>query len=312
VAGGTKKREAPLPCPGNGAILVDTHCHLDMDDYKADLDQVLRRARQAGVTRIITVGIDLASSRQAVALAERHEGVFATVGVHPHNVRELAESSVFAVLRDLCCHEKVVAYGEIGLDYVKDYAPVSLQKEHFFRQVSLARELDLPLVIHDREAHGDIMSVLESLAPFPAGGVMHCFSGDPDLARQVLDLGFFLSIPGVVTFNKAETLHQVVRQTPLSSLLIETDGPFLAPVPMRGRRNEPQLLLYTAQRIAELKGISLEEVARQTTANAEALFGFISPLKNGLERHRDVPPNFAGSERAKKFVRLAKASLDNR
>lgn len=243
-----------------------------MAAYGADLDQVLLRARQAGVTRIITVGIDLASSRQAVALAQQHAGVFATVGVHPHNVRDLADSTVYDALRELCQRKEVVAYGEIGLDYVKDYAPVSLQKEHFLRQVALARDLNLPLVVHDREAHGDIMAVLESFAPFPAGGVMHCYSGDADLAQRVLALGFFLSIPGVVTFNGAETLHQVVREIPLSSLLIETDGPFLAPVPRRGRRNEPQLLLHTAQRVAELKGVSLEEVARRTTANAIRLF----------------------------------------
>lgn len=265
--------EAPLPLLGKDVTLVDTHCHLDMEAYGADLDQVLLRAGQAGVARIVTVGIDLASSRRAVALAEKHVGVYATVGVHPHNVRECVDSDVLAVLRDLCRHEKVVAYGEIGLDYVKDYAPVPLQKEYFLRQVALARELGLPLVVHDREAHADIMAGLESFAPFPAGGVMHCYSGDPELARRVLDLGFFLSIPGVVTFNRAEILHEVVRQVPLSSLLVETDGPFLAPVPRRGRRNEPQLLLHTAQRIAELKGVGLDEVARQTTANAEHLFG---------------------------------------
>jgi TatD DNase family protein len=226
----------------------------------------------AGVTRIISVGIDLESSRRAIGLAEQHQGVHATVGVHPHNVAELSEAD-YMELRGLCGHPKVVAYGEIGLDYVKNYASVALQKEHFARQVALAKELQLPLVIHDREAHDDIMEMLEGAGPFPAGGVMHCFSGDAIFARRVLALGFYISIPGVVTFAKAEMLQEAVREIPLDSLVLETDGPFLAPVPKRGKRNEPQLMLFTAQKVAELKGISLEEVARQTTMNAVRLFG---------------------------------------
>jgi TatD DNase family protein len=268
----TQKTEIPLPVPGHGAELIDTHCHLDMSAYAVDFEAVLARALAAGVTRIISVGIDLESSRSAIALAEQHEGIYATVGVHPHNVAELSEVD-YAELRGLCGHAKVVAYGEIGLDYVKNYAPVALQKEHFSRQVALAKELQLPLVVHDREAHEDIMEILETAGPFPAGGVMHCFSGDAAFARRVLALGFHISIPGVVTFAKAEMLHEAVREIPLGSLVLETDGPFLAPVPKRGRRNEPQLMLFTAQKVAELKGVSLEEVARQTTINAVHLFG---------------------------------------
>ncbi len=266
-----QKAEIVMPLPGNGAVLIDTHCHLDMSAYEADFTEVLARASAAGVTRIISVGIDLESSRRAIALAEQHDGIYATVGVHPHNVAELGEES-YAELRRLCSHPKVVAYGEIGLDYVKNYAPVALQKEHFARQVALAKELQLPLVVHDREAHDDIMEMLEGAGPFPAGGVMHCFSGDATFARRVLALGFYISIPGVVTFAKAEMLHGAVRGIPLGSLVLETDGPFLAPVPKRGKRNEPQLMLFTAQKVAELKGVSLEEVARQTTMNAVRLF----------------------------------------
>lgn len=266
-----QKAEIVMPLPGNGAVLIDTHCHLDMSAYEADFTEVLARASAAGVTRIISVGIDLESSRRAIALAEQHDGIYATVGVHPHNVAELAEGD-YAELPVLCRHPKVVAYGEIGLDYVKNYAPVALQKEHFVRQVALAKELQLPLVVHDREAHDDIMEMLEGAGPFPAGGVMHCFSGDATFARRVLALGFYISIPGVVTFAKAEMLHGAVRGIPLGSLVLETDGPFLAPVPKRGKRNEPQLMLFTAQKVAELKGVSLEEVARQTTMNAVRLF----------------------------------------
>jgi len=268
----TKKTEIPLPVPGHGAELIDTHCHLDMSAYEADFEAVLARALAAGVTRIISVGIDLESSRRAIALAEQHEGIYATVGVHPHNVAELGEED-YAELKALCRHAKVVAYGEIGLDYVKNYAPIALQKEHFGRQVAVAKELQLPLVVHDREAHDDIMEILEAVGSFPAGGVMHCFSGDAAFARRVLALGFHISIPGVVTFAKAEMLHEAVREIPLSALVLETDGPFLAPVPKRGKRNEPQLMLFTAQKVAELKGVSLEEVARQTTTNAVRLFG---------------------------------------
>jgi len=205
---GTKKTEAFLPVPGQGAELIDTHCHLDMSAYDVDFEAVLVRAREAGVTRIISVGIDLASSRRAIALAEQHEGVYATVGVHPHNVGGLSEGG-YAELRSLCSHPKVVAYGEIGLDYVKNYAPVSVQKEHFAKQVALARELRLPLVIHDREAHEEIMAMLEAAAPFSAGGVMHCFSGDAAFAGRVLALGFHISIPGVVTFALPRCLSAV-------------------------------------------------------------------------------------------------------
>lgn len=268
----TQKTEIPRPVSGNGAVLIDTHCHLDMSAYQADFEAVLDRAGEAGVTRIITVGIDLESSRRAIALAEQYEGVYATVGVHPHNVAELSDAD-YLELRALCRQPKVVAYGEIGLDYVKNYAPVSLQKEHFGRQVALARELELPMVVHDREAHDEIMDMLEAAAPFPAGGVMHCFSGDAAFARRVLALGFYISIPGVVTFAKAGMLQEAVREVPLGSLVLETDGPFLAPAPRRGKRNEPGLLVYTAQKVAELKGISFEEVARQTTTNAVRLFG---------------------------------------
>ena len=267
----TPKKEIPLPVLGHGAKLIDTHCHLDMSAYAADFEAVLSRAPAAGGSRIISVGIDLASSRRAIGLAEQHAGIYATVGVHPHNVAELGAGD-YAELRGLCAHPKVVAYGEIGLDYVKNYAPVALQKEHFIRQVALAKELQLPLVVHDREAHEDIMEILEGAGPFPAGGVMHCFSGDGVFARRVLALGFHISIPGVVTFAKAEMLQEAVREIPLASLILETDGPFLAPVPYRGKRNEPRLLLFTAQKVAELKGISLEEVARQTTINAVQLF----------------------------------------
>jgi TatD DNase family protein len=265
-----------LPNGPGGEMLVDTHCHLEMADYR-DLEQVIARAGEAGVSRVITIGIDLESSRRAVALAADHQGVFAAVGIHPHHVQTIG-SGDYEEIRSLAASPKVVAYGEIGMDLVKRYAPVELQLEHFRQQLRLARELALPVIIHDREAHAPVMDLLRQEGPFPEGGVMHCFSGDAALAREVTALGFYISVPGVVTFAKAASLQEVVKETPLSSLLLETDGPFLAPVPWRGKRNEPAYLLHTAQKVAELKEVPLEEVARQTTANARRLFGRRQPF----------------------------------
>jgi TatD DNase family protein len=267
-----KKREMQLPVLPSGTVLVDTHCHLDMADYGHDLEGVLLKATRVGVATVITIGIDLESSRRAVALAEAHDGVFAAVGIHPHNVQGVGPPD-YEEIRGLAAHPKVVAYGEIGMDLVKEYAPAELQLVHFRQQLVLAKELGLPVIIHDREAHEPIMSVLREEAPFPAGGVMHCFSGDGDLAREVTGFGFYISVPGVLTFGKAAMLQEVVKETDLAWLLLETDGPFLTPAPMRGKRNEPAYLAYTAQKMAELKGIELSEVARRTTINARKLFG---------------------------------------
>jgi len=259
-------------------FFIDTHCHLDMNAYREDLDEVLERADDVGVERIITVGIDVASSRRAVALAESYERIYATVGIHPHDASGVNERD-YDELRRLAAHPKVVAYGEIGLDLVKQYAPASDQLHHFERQVDLAKELGLPLVIHDREAHEQVMDVLRRATPFPAGGVMHCFSGDMRLAEQTLELGFYVSVPGIVTFAKAETLQEVAAKVPLDYLLLETDGPYLAPHPKRGKRNEPAYLVHTAAKIAELRSISLLSLAEATVANTCRLFR-LPALKN--------------------------------
>lgn len=268
---GKKTTRVPPPEMIPGLMLIDSHCHLDMDDYQSDLAEVLERAVGGGVSRIITIGIDLPSSRQACQLAAANPRLFGTVGIHPHNTQGVTARD-YTELADLASRPEVVGYGEIGLDYVKMHAPREVQLEHFRYQIGLGKELNLPLIIHDRGAHEDVMTILRQEAPFPAGGVMHCFSGDPDLALEVLDLGFYLSIPGVVTFDKAEKLHEVVRKVPLSSLLLETDGPYLAPVPYRGKRNEPFFLLYTAQKVAQLREVELATVAMQTTENCENLF----------------------------------------
>lgn len=260
-----------LPVLSNTVQLIDTHCHLDMEVYAVDLEAVIAAAAHHGVTRIITIGIDEASSVKAMELSSRHANVFATVGIHPHDALQ-ATPEAYERLRRLAGHERVVGYGEIGLDYVKNYAPREVQLRVFAEQLTLARAVDLPVVIHDREAHADTLRLLRTAGPFTRQGVMHCFSGDVALAEEVLDLGFLISIPGVATFTNAQSLREVIKRVPLEHLLLETDGPFLAPVPYRGKRNEPKYILYTAQLVAELKNISLEEVARVTTANAIRLF----------------------------------------
>ncbi|WP_051305554.1 TatD family hydrolase [Desulfogranum mediterraneum] len=254
-----------------GIELIDTHCHLDMEAYHHDLETVLQAAAEAGVSRIITIGIDLESSRRAVSLAEQHPNIYASVGIHPHDAQG-ASAPVLNQLAQLALHPKVVAYGEIGLDYAKKYAPVPVQQAAFASQLRLARQLELPVIIHDRDAHQDTLHHLRQLSDFPAGGVMHCFSGDLDFARQVIELGFYLSIPGIVTFKNARDLHEVVREIDLRHLILETDGPFLAPVPFRGKRNTPDKVLHTARMVADLKQIPLSEVAQATSRNARALF----------------------------------------
>ncbi len=268
----TNAKINPPQLPAN-AKLVDTHCHLDMTAYELDLEEIVQAAAGLGVAQIIAIGIDWPSSAAAVAIAGRFQGVFAAVGIHPHQAAEAGDDD-YARLAALAARpeNKVVGYGEIGLDYAKNYAPRDRQIKEFARQLGLARELRLPVIIHDRDAHDDTMRLIREAAPFPAGGVMHCFSGDRELARQAIDLGFHISIPGIVTFKNADTLQQVAADIPLERMLLETDGPFLAPVPWRGKRNKPEYLLYTAQKIAELRNISAAEVARRTSDNAKALF----------------------------------------
>ncbi len=272
---GKKKKKAPLPVLPSGVHVIDTHCHLDMINSAMDISEVVYRAVDRGISRIITVGIDIKSSKKAIELADQFDTVYATVGIHPHNVQGLKDNS-YDELEKLCDNSKVVAYGEIGLDFVKQYAPHNVQLEHYARQVALAKKVELPLVIHDREAHENILHILKKEAPFPAGGVMHCFSGDWQFATQVLDLGFFISIPGVVTLKKSSILQEVVQKVPPDKLLLETDAPFLAPDPYRGRSNVPEYMLYTAKKVADLRGVTIEEIARTTTDNALKLFNILT------------------------------------
>lgn len=256
-------------------MLIDSHCHLEMEHYNKDREQVIAHAEQEDVGRMITVGTNPDYSRRAVEIAQAHRSVYATVGIHPHDAKN-AGADDYRMLRDLSQHPKVLAYGEIGLDFFKDYSPRPIQREHFRRQVRLARELELPLIIHDRDAHEETLTILKEEGD-RFRGVFHCFAGDEDFARRVIDLGFMISFTGTITYAKKgqETVaHRVIEQTPFEMLLVETDAPFLTPNPYRGKRNEPAHVRYVAEKIAELKGLSVEEIARQTTMNAYRLFRF--------------------------------------
>ncbi|HEY7388890.1 MAG TPA: TatD family hydrolase [Bryobacteraceae bacterium] len=249
---------------------VDSHCHLDDSQFDADRADTIERARTAGVETLMAIGTgegppDLEA---AIRLADRHEFVFATVGVHPHDAAKAGDET-FARMEALLRHPKVRAIGEIGLDYHYDFSPRPVQREVFARQLALAAQAALPVVIHTREAWEDTLAILRTASP--RAGIMHCFTGDAAQARQALDLGFHLAFGGVLTFPKAEAVREAARITPADRLLLETDCPYLAPVPMRGKRNEPAFLVETARRLAEVRGVPLEEIAAQTTANFEDL-----------------------------------------
>ena len=258
-------------------MLIDTHAHLDFPEFSADLDAVLERAKQAGVREVVTIGIDLSSSQKAVELADAYPEIYATVGIHPHDAFPLKEKEILA-LETMALNKRVVAIGEVGLDYYRDRQPRAVQRQCLRQQLEVATKTHLPVVFHVREAHEDFLSIIKDYAAALEGGVLHCFSGDWAIARRCLDLGFYLSIPGTVTFPKAGVQQEVVRRAPLDRLLVETDAPYLAPVPYRGKVNEPAFVRYTAQKVAELRGCSLAEVADQTTANAHKVFRIANPI----------------------------------
>lgn len=266
-----KKHE--LPQLNEGIHLIDTHCHLDMETYRDDFTDVLNIAATNGVEKIISIGIDLKSSRAAIELAKSYPNIKATVGVHPHDVENI-DQETYKKLKHLVLENRewVVGYGEIGLDYAKMYAPKDIQKQHFQKQLLLAQELDLPIIIHCRDAQKDIIEIVKETCTLPVRGVIHCFSGDLHFAEEAMNLGFYLSIPGVVTFKNAHDIQEVAAVAPLEKLLVETDGPFLAPMPYRGKRNLPTYVLYTAQKIAELRGTDINHIATATTKNAIELF----------------------------------------
>jgi TatD DNase family protein len=252
--------------------MIDSHCHLDFPQFDEDRDEVLVRAVKAGVIAVINPGTDLESSRRAVALAERHENVYAAVGVHPHDASSL-DAETLTELRRLASHPKVVAIGEIGLDYYRDLSPRSRQRAAFEDQLALAAELHLPVIIHQRDSAEHVMDSLRAwAADGHPGCVLHAFSGDKGMADEAISLGFFIGVGGPLTYKNARGLPEIVSHLPLSRLLIETDAPYLPPHPYRGKRNQPAYLVLVAERLAQLRGLSLEELSRQVTENSVRLF----------------------------------------
>ena len=251
-------------------MLIDSHAHIQLDKFDVDREVVLDRAQEAGVHTMMVIGVDLETSRGAIALAEKYDQIYATVGMHPHDAKDLADETV-RIFRDLAAHPKVVALGEMGLDYYRDLSPRPIQQAAFERQLDLAEELALPIVIHNREAYHDILPILHARRG-RVRGVMHCFSGDVEIMHQSLALGFHIGIGGPVTYRKSDALQEVAQKTPADALLVETDCPWLAPQFRRGKRNEPAYVRATAEKIAELRGISLEEIGEITTQNFERLF----------------------------------------
>ncbi len=262
-----------IPTLSQPSYFIDTHCHLDMDSFAGDRAAVLTRAINNNVKKIISIAIDVRSSEAAINIARSTTQVSATIGIHPHEADQVSTKNYEQLTQLFTQHSShISAYGEIGLDYCKKHSSPHNQKKHFIKQLDLARELQLPVIIHNRDADDDTLGILAGAEPFHNGGIVHCFSGDSEFASKVMDMGLTISIPGIVTFANATTLHEVVEKVPLTSLVLETDGPFLAPHPMRGKRNEPCYIPYIAQKIAKIKHISIEQVADVTTANAKRLF----------------------------------------
>jgi len=266
------KQISVLRQPAQGRkMLIDTHAHLDLPEFKSDQDAVIKRAREAGVERIITIGIGLKECRRALEIARTHDFISAAIGIHPHNASHL-DLAALDFLEKNAADPNVVALGEMGLDFFRNRSPREDQVRSFRAQLDLAESLKLPVVIHDRDAHDETMEILQEEKP-SFGGVLHCFSGDTAMARKCIDLGFLISIPGTVTFKNAATIQSVAKDIPLEHLLLETDCPFLTPVPHRGKRNEPAYVRFAAEKVAELKNITVEEIIAQTGKNACRLFG---------------------------------------
>jgi TatD DNase family protein len=254
-------------------MLIDSHAHIQGKEYAGEVEAVIERARQAGVEKIVAVGGagDMTSNTEAVALAESFANVYATVGMHPHDAKDVGAEDL-AKLKELAAHPKVVAVGETGLDYYYSHSPHDVQRRVFAQFIHMAREVGLPIVVHEREAARDAAALLRAEGRGSLQGVIHCFTGDYEAACQYLDLGFYISFTGIITFKNADPLREVVRKVPLDRMMVETDSPYLTPVPHRGKRNEPAHVRWVAETIAKVKGIDFEEVARVTSENVRDLF----------------------------------------
>lgn len=249
-------------------MFIDSHCHLNFPDLQADLDQILSQMRQNQVTHALCANVRLEDAPDLIALVDKHPELFCSIGVHPEYKQ--TEEPTLERLSTLAQHPKVVAIGECGLDYYHYEGPYDFQHERFRTQIQASQHLDLPLIIHTRAAREDTIAILRQSSP--VHGVLHCFTESLEMAKQGLDLGLYISFSGIVTFKNAQELQEVAQYVPLDRILIETDSPYLAPVPYRGKRNDPSKVIHVAEKIAELKGITLEQVARQTTENFFNLF----------------------------------------
>ncbi|ADL11606.1 TatD family hydrolase [Acetohalobium arabaticum] len=252
-------------------MLVDTHAHIDFPRFDDDRDKVIKRAKENNLEYIINVGADEASSQRSVELAQHHDMIYAVVGVHPHEAKSVTEET-YSRLKEWAAEDKVVAIGETGLDYHYDNSPRQVQQQVFRRHIRLAKEVDLPLVIHSREAEDQTMELLKEEEAEEVGGIIHCFPGDQKMANQALDLNFYIAVGGILTFNNSYQLQRVVKQIPLDRLLLETDAPYLTPEPNRGKRNEPAYIKYVADKLAQILPHSTEKIAAVTTENAKEAF----------------------------------------
>jgi TatD DNase family protein len=253
-------------------MFIDTHSHLDFDTFDEDRESVIQRAIKNNVEKIITIGTDVKSSEMSVKLADKFATVFAAVGVHPNDCTQVSENSLQRI-EELSTNSKVIAIGEIGLDYYRDYAPKDRQIKFFREQLKIAHKVKLPVIIHNRQAHSDLYDILVDEKSTDLNGVLHSFDGDTNFLDSILSLNFFISLTGVVTFKNSK-LDKIIERIPLDNLLLETDSPFLAPMPFRGKRNEPSYIKYIVKKIAQVKDVSIEELGQITSDNAKRLFNF--------------------------------------
>ncbi len=252
-------------------MLIDSHVHLDDKRYNKDRDRIIKNLEKDGIELVLNIGADLKTSIASVSLAEEYDNVYAVIGVHPHSAKEVDESTI-EILKSFAGREKVVAIGEIGLDFFRDISPRDVQRKWFKRQLELAKEVDLPVVIHSRDATKETFDIIKEAQDGSLRGVLHCYSSSPEVARDYIKLGFYISLAGPVTFNNAKIPKQVAEMVPLDKLLIETDSPYLTPTPNRGKRNEPAYVRHVAAEIAEIKGISFDELVKATNKNTKKLF----------------------------------------
>lgn len=252
-------------------MLIDSHVHLDDRRFDVDRERLIKSLRESGIELVINVGADLNSSIKSVSLAEEYDNIYASVGIHPHSAKEMDDSTI-DILKSFASRDKVVAIGEIGLDYYHDHSPRDIQRKRFKEQIELAKEVGLPIIIHTREAAADTFDILKEAQDGSLEGVLHCYSGSVEMAKDYIDMGFYISLAGPVTFKNARVPKEIAKAVPIDRLFVETDAPYLTPEPHRGKRNEPIYLRYVAGTIAELRGITFEELARKTSENVKRLF----------------------------------------